>query len=71
VLVQVREHQPDGTGPPIVALTAFSMPNDRSKVLSAGFDGYLSKPIEPETFVAHIETFLPVGLRSARPATDT
>jgi len=70
VLVQVREHHSDGTGPPIVALTAFSMPNDRSKVLSAGFDGYLSKPIEPETFVAQIEAFLPESLRLKRPSTD-
>ena len=57
--------------PVIVAVTAFSMPRDREKVLTAGIDGYLSKPIEPETFVADIEAFLPANLRSARPATDT
>ena len=70
VLAQLREH-PGAFESVVVAVTAFSMPRDREKVLTAGFDGYLSKPIEPETFVAHIETFLPVGLRSARPATDT
>lgn len=47
----------------IVAVTAFSMPNDRKNVMQAGFDGYLSKPIEPETFVANIEAFLPPALR--------
>jgi two-component system, cell cycle response regulator DivK len=47
----------------VVAVTAFSMPNDRRKVLTAGFDGYISKPIEPETFVGEIEAFLPVGRR--------
>jgi CheY-like chemotaxis protein len=52
----------------IVAVTAFSMPNDRQKVMTAGFDGYLSKPIEPENFVAQIEAFLPAELRSPRPA---
>ena len=54
----------------IVALTAFSMPKDRDKVLTAGFDGYLSKPIEPENFVAQIEAFLPTALRVKSPPTD-
>jgi CheY-like chemotaxis protein len=48
---------------PIVAVTAFSMPNDRKNVMQAGFDGYLSKPIDPETFVERIESFLPPALR--------
>jgi len=48
---------------PIIAVTAFSMPNDRKNVMQAGFDGYLSKPIDPETFVERIESFLPPALR--------
>jgi CheY-like chemotaxis protein len=70
VLAQLRGN-PDTAASVIVAVTAFSMPRDRDKVLTAGFDGYLSKPIEPETFVAHIEAFLPAELRLAGPATDT
>jgi CheY-like chemotaxis protein len=70
VLAQLRGN-PDTAASVVVAVTAFSMPRDRDKVLTAGFDGYLSKPIEPETFVADIEAFLPAELRSARPATDT
>lgn len=54
----------------VVAVTAFSMPNDRQKVITAGFDGYLSKPIEPERFVAQIEAFLPPGLRTPPRAGD-
>ncbi|MCR5882410.1 response regulator [Rhizobacter sp. J219] len=46
-------------GIPVVAVTAFSMSGDEEKVRMAGFDGYFSKPIEPETFVAQIEAFLP------------
>jgi CheY-like chemotaxis protein len=43
---------------PLVAVTALAMVGDRDRVLQAGFDGYLSKPIEPETFVSSVESFL-------------
>lgn len=48
---------------PVVAVTAFSMIGDREQVLAAGFDGYLSKPIEPEEFVGLIEQYLSPSLR--------
>jgi CheY-like chemotaxis protein len=48
----------------IVALTAFSMPNDRQNVLTAGFDGYMPKPIDPETFVHEVACYLPAALRA-------
>jgi two-component system cell cycle response regulator len=49
---------------PLVAVTAFAMVGDRDKVLSAGFDGYIAKPIAPETFVHQVETFLPTFERT-------
>jgi two-component system cell cycle response regulator DivK len=49
---------------PVIALTAYSTNSDRTSVLVAGFDGYLSKPIDPETFVAQIEKYLRPELRS-------
>lgn len=49
---------------PIVAVTALSMPQDREMVLRAGFDGYFSKPIDPERFVAQLETWLPADKRA-------
>jgi CheY-like chemotaxis protein len=52
---------------PVVAVTAFSMPVDRTNVLAAGFNSYLSKPIEPETFVAQIESQLAPNLRCGLP----
>lgn len=48
----------------IVALTAFSMANDAHNVLSAGFDGYMSKPIDPEKFVRDVEQYIPVHQRA-------
>ena len=43
---------------PLVAVTAFAMVGDRDRILRAGFDGYVPKPIEPETFASQIEAFL-------------
>ncbi len=44
---------------PIVAVTSYAMVGDREKCLAAGAEGYIEKPINPLTFVAEIEHFLP------------
>ncbi len=51
---------------PIVAVTSYAMVGDREKALAAGCDGYMEKPINPETFVADITRFLPKA--DGRPA---
>ncbi|MGZ6565384.1 MAG: response regulator [Solirubrobacteraceae bacterium] len=51
--------QPGLEQTPIVAVTASAMVGDRERIAAAGFDGYIQKPIDPETFVGQIERFLP------------
>jgi two-component system cell cycle response regulator len=51
---------------PLIAVTAYAMVGDRNRVLTAGFDGYLPKPLDPESFVQQVETFLPPEKRFGR-----
>jgi two-component system cell cycle response regulator DivK len=44
--------------PPVVALTAHAMSGDREKAIAAGFDGYLTKPIDVGTFAQSVEGYL-------------
>lgn len=61
--------EPRLEGVPVLAVTALAMAGDREKVLAAGFDGYISKPIEPDSFVAELEAFLAPAATIATTAT--
>lgn len=43
---------------PIVAMTAYAMAGDETRAREAGCDGYISKPINPETFAERVRSFL-------------
>jgi signal transduction histidine kinase/DNA-binding response OmpR family regulator len=45
---------------PVVALTANAFREDRERCLEAGMNDHLAKPIEPETLIRCLETWLPV-----------
>ncbi|PZO51181.1 MAG: response regulator [Alphaproteobacteria bacterium] len=57
-VAQTLRASPELSRVPIVAVTSYAMPGDREKALEAGCDGYIEKPIDPETFVSQVERYL-------------
>lgn len=58
-------------GVPLVALTALAMIGDDDRILSRGFDGYMSKPIDPQGFIALVRRYLPQDRTMPDAAADT
>jgi len=52
--------KPNLADTPIVAVTSYAMAGDREKVMEAGCNGYIEKPIDPDTFMTQVEQHLPV-----------
>ena len=45
---------------PVIAITAYAMLGDESRIIDAGCDGYLSKPINRKMLVEKIAQFIKV-----------
>ena len=56
---------PETANIPVIALTAYAMKGDRERLLAAGFDGYLSKPINVKTFAEDVRRYIGVAHRGA------
>ncbi len=54
---KIREN-PRSAMLPVVAVTAYAMRGDREKILNSGFDGYLSKPLNPCSLTAELDRLL-------------
>jgi PAS domain S-box-containing protein len=50
---------PTLAGVPVVAVSANAMPADRDKAAAAGFDGYITKPVDMPLLLATVERLLP------------
>jgi two-component system cell cycle response regulator DivK len=48
-------------GIPVLALTAQAMQGDRERFLAAGFDGYLSKPVDIDELIATVRRYCDGG----------
>lgn len=51
-----------GIGKPVIAVTSHAMAGDRTRLLEAGCDGYIEKPIDPEHIVDQIRVALENGV---------
>ncbi|MCS6833607.1 MAG: ATP-binding protein, partial [Flammeovirgaceae bacterium] len=54
---EIRKLKPD-LASPIIAMTAFSMQEEKETFLKAGMDDYLSKPIKAEELIAKIKDWM-------------
>lgn len=59
VVARELRRNPALAATPIVAVTSYAMAGDRENVLAAGCNGYIEKPINPDTFLAEVLDFLP------------
>jgi two-component system cell cycle response regulator DivK len=46
---------------PVIAVTSYAMPGDREEVMAAGCTGYIEKPIDPDSFIDRMESFVSSG----------
>src|SRR5437660_5019549 len=52
---------PRMAGVVIVALTAHAMAGDRERILGAGCDGYIAKPVDPQNLAGEVSHYLQQG----------
>lgn len=60
------KEQPRTAEIPVVAVTSYAMKGDREKALAAGCVGYVTKPIDKNTFIQEVATHL--GDKSSAPS---
>lgn len=57
-VIRRLKSQPATAAIPVVAVTSYAMAGDRETILAAGCHGYVEKPIDPDTFVAEVTTYI-------------
>jgi len=57
VLKKIRASE-IGTAIPVIAVTSYAMSGDRDRLMAAGCDGYIEKPIDPLLVIEQIQGIL-------------
>jgi len=57
VLRKIRDSE-IGNSIMVIAMTSYAMSGDREKLLSAGCDGYIEKPIDPARVISQIKSLI-------------
>ncbi len=57
VLRMIRDSE-IGNTIPVIAMTSYAMAGDREKMLDAGCDGYINKPIDPKIVIQQIHKII-------------
>jgi len=71
---RIRERERSAGGHiPILAMTAHSMKGDRERCLAAGMDGYVPKPVDPQSLIEALKEYTrrPDGKRSPSPESES
>jgi len=58
VLNRIRALDSSISNVPVIAMTSYAMSGDREKLLAAGCDGYIEKPIDPMRVISQIKEIL-------------
>jgi CheY-like chemotaxis protein/HPt (histidine-containing phosphotransfer) domain-containing protein len=66
----IREWEGEGRHTPILALTAHALVGERDKVLAAGMDDYLSKPLRPHLLERMLERYVGSAAAASVPAPE-
>ncbi len=57
VLCMIRKHAASASIP-VIAMTSYAMSGDKERLLAAGCNGYIEKPIDPVLVIEQIEGIL-------------
>ena len=57
VLKRIRASE-EGKDIPVIAMTSYAMAGDKERMINAGCNGYIEKPIDPERVINQIEKIL-------------
>ncbi len=57
VLQKIRNSEIDGNIP-VIAMTSYAMVGDHEKMMAAGCNGYIEKPIDPEKVMSQIREII-------------